>query len=1009
MDAGKSSYEVVNSTINSVVLDGRFASRPLYLDIEGGVLRAIAEAFGVSESQVESLIAAGVSESLDFDSANPFEWHERRHRSWWLGGRETDPPFIALLCACSLAAENMRQDTDFSSTNYYERFLELLEIEDEEEKLKIRRYFKVTRKYWEAFNYYLNENEGKLGRPTASQVISHWTYVSYPISQALVREADRSRLHSMFEDFGLVPGERLSSIEMTDYLLQWIGSSGSSSWLRTLWANADLHEKIAQTAVFELESWEGSDEQDPSAGSRKRVILFGQPAGWPKASLRLMLGVSNAETGIGKIFRVPGGASPISNLAFKKCEKGPSLSFSPYDDVFAIDPAHQIELSPALAVGFELESSDGELQLFRHGRSIIPLALSEIGTAFREVTRVSLLGEHIVLCHQSWFPRVQIHLTKYAREGLKCFEPGSLPGIPNDWAAFLKVELIQAPDEDVNDNLQCITPLAETSLAVGPGLHLANQDWHAKSPIELVGVTGSGEAAIEIVKSDFLSDKDDVLASAKGSGCATLHLGGGQIPAGNYEIKLKRNGRLSQCRGINFADACNPRRKAAISSSDLFYRPSVENPFGTLSAQEDPDPEKWVSGMLLDPLSQVTGSTAGYEIAGLEFASNYHEDVDTEIAYGTESLSGFKEACAIKGYHVWKCEPFRQGEVARRPMMMTCSDCGERVLTKNRGKQKKKKKKGTVSRKKLQERISLQAAESKPTFGHDNLFDGMCYLGGGNAARLMRLASMAGLEPWAGHEFTRHLIALGHIDLEIDLHTLRPKKWWIAPPCVVISPSDKAFLSGYRSSEFLSEVSERISPLGGVLKTVKQDSAPMAIFIEGLNPRDLDRILDGLCDPFDRPLSVIETPALGIAQLCRPTSEIISKRDETFAIDLSDVEKFEPRSGRWRQAASAVEPGGYRTKGFGKILFAADSNGCFRTVPYTVLKVYAARIEGVRLHGADERSSGFISMIGCPPAGLLERALCSCSGLAPELVDGKLYYRDVPSDVSKTVIQRLYT
>ena len=109
------------------------------------------------------------------------------------------------------------------------------------------------------------------------------------------------------------------------------------------------------------------------------------------------------------------GKAGYGELSFKNCTEGPFLSPSPYDDVSALDPAHLIELSPALSVGFELVDNSDLLEFTRHGRSIIPLALTEMGTAFREVTRVSLLGEHIVLCHEAWFEKVKIHLSNYGQ------------------------------------------------------------------------------------------------------------------------------------------------------------------------------------------------------------------------------------------------------------------------------------------------------------------------------------------------------------------------------------------------------------------------------------------------------------------------------------------------------------------------------------------------------------------------------------------------------------------
>jgi hypothetical protein len=1014
MPDGNAVYQIINDDLNSVIFDGRFANRPLYLDIEDDLLTALGQSLLINENEVAFTVANAVRQSLDFSGANPFSHHQQRYLSWWLQNRDAAPPFTALLCAFSMAAEKMRSDESYSSNNYYERLFEVLRIDDETEKKSVRNHFYTTRKYWEALNRWLYMKEGTLGRPTAAQVFSHWPNVSYPISQALIREADRTRFGKMFDEFDLLPGETLSATEMGEYLSQWITGIDASTWLKRLWANGDLREKIAQAASLELEAWTGPEKGASGALQRKRCVLYGRASGWLKQELWLMLGVSKVGIEEGSTLLVPSGnANNPSAKSFENCSDGIFLNSSPYEDVLALDPASSISMSSALALGFQADLQGGAAVIARLGRPVIPMERMKNGIGFREVTRISLLGEHIVLCHDAWLEKVKRHIGKFSREGFRCFASGNLPGLPEDWSAFLKVEMLQVPTEVVHENLECLTPMSDASLSIDGGLHIFHQDWHSCGGLEAMGAIGSGEATLELVSINFLTGKDEVISYASAEQCARLTIPTSEEGiTGDYEIRLKRGSKIVQRRSVFFHNASKPRAKMTVSSPELSCSPSRATPGGSLSASVNKGGSGSVQGMWVTGVIEGCGTVHDNIPFSGEVPKGHLKYENDNPQYGLKRLDGFSENCAVMGVHRWICEPFEKGDSPRRPMLMTCSVCGSRVLTKNRGKrvdgERRTGKAMAAASTDPVIRVVAEPANDDRYFSSDILFDAACYLGGGRFSRLGKLAAAIGPEPWAEHEFIRNLSSAGHIDIEYDSELVKPVRWWSAPPVCVQISKYTSFLAGYRSKSLISQIEEILDAQGAEFRMLGQDRAPTALFVEGLKMDELAAALSGIKDPYDRAIRFAENPAQAIAQIARPMSEVIAAQPIAYTMQLKDIEQFDPPSGRWRACSFASKPGAYRTTGFGRVYFVIDSQGTSFRAPYELAKVFAAKLVRTRLHSYDPSTKSLISALGCPPPGLLDRALTACSGLLPISEQGILKYENIPEDVARVVLDRLY-
>ena len=188
-------YEEVNAAVNEIFfLSGRSGNQPVYLDIEDDVRGVLSDRLSVEPSNLDAEIGRG-------RGTNDREWSPRRRRTLCLahpqaprlaGSRTTRcPPFTAFLCALSIAAERMRSDSNFSANNYYQRLFEILGVDDEGTRKKLRSSARYTRWFWRALNQWLEDHDHRFGRPTARTVNNAWKYVGYAVSQALIRDADR--------------------------------------------------------------------------------------------------------------------------------------------------------------------------------------------------------------------------------------------------------------------------------------------------------------------------------------------------------------------------------------------------------------------------------------------------------------------------------------------------------------------------------------------------------------------------------------------------------------------------------------------------------------------------------------------------------------------------------------------------------------------------------------------------------------------------------------------------
>lgn len=998
-------YSAVNRAVNDVIFDGRFRLAPVYLDIEGEIAKDIASRLGLPEQECLEAIAQSVSATLKWQHNDPFSWHLSELKTWNELERQEPPPFSALLTVLSLAAERMHEDEEYSAQNYYERLFEVLGVTDESRKNSLKQHARSMLPFWKALNQWLAEQDFEFGRPTAQQ-INAWPYVSYALSQALVRDGDRKRIHSLFSDYGLAPHEQLTSAEMALYLHEWMGGSGPSAWLKKIWATPDLRPRVTAAACSELEAWEGAAESDEKV-QRRRLSWAAALQEFPLPRLRLFLSASedqDEDRGSYPQLRLCGTVSPAAKAAFASCPEGVYLTPSTSGGLAVVEPVAKLSLSPLMLASFELEEAATGLRFQRAARAIVPLVKLDTGPFYREVSRISFLRPHLVLCHVQWRERVERLLKLNARSGFRVRSQAQLPGLAEDWVLISEVELLRAPVA-VNADLQALVPLSEgVSVEALGGLRLSQGIWHSKAPPEITVASQRPPLRLELKDA---AGEVHARAAAKATSCRLVLPPDLNLEARDFTLAVFEADRQKSETGFSFRSASHPRR--LVPGSDAGYTLSKSNPASLLTACLAPEGELILRGLgLQGNFERLQVSDHGGQ--GVELPSAEEEAPPAaDDSYRLNVVGGLAETCVLRGHHYWICQEFRAGEDRSDDRWMTCSTCANRVLTRNRGAPPKRRhgpyQKGhapspAAEGPKMPPRqvSALDAAV---------LFDALCYLGSGTWRKFQDLAGTGDQPALAVQRLLLDLFALGHLDLIYDTRLRSVASWTVAPPTLVPAAGG-VYAAGFRSSALLDDLDQRLTAIGGKLEVKPLENAPPRYLWKGVSAAEAEAALGGLVDPHGRPLKVSPEPALAIAASAPAISQLASILPALRLETPEDLQRFDAGKGVWRSANDTSQEGAYRGGYGGRRYFFAAATGEQVEGPYSVVKILAAKAAGLKLHSYSRATQEFQAVLGCEPPGLFHRALASCSGEPPARTSGRLFYSNVPADVAATIITKIY-
>jgi hypothetical protein len=237
-------YDRWNQALSARFLQGR-DDEPLYLYVDEAVLQEVAGEAGADSGDAVRDFVAAVRSTLDDDQ--PFAAWEKRSRV--LPSTAT-PSHLAVLCFLVLVAVE-REETHFS---YYPGLNRVLGLPaDGGAPAGFPRHVELL---FTRFNEWL-ERSGH-GAPTAAPTAS-FPHVSWPLSQAVVRPADRALLVRLFVALGFGPRQDRSGEWLAKAVLPRLWTQAESASRTRLLDLAQQHRDIFESTLAQVYlAWDGS-------------------------------------------------------------------------------------------------------------------------------------------------------------------------------------------------------------------------------------------------------------------------------------------------------------------------------------------------------------------------------------------------------------------------------------------------------------------------------------------------------------------------------------------------------------------------------------------------------------------------------------------------------------------------------------------------------------------------------------------------------------------------------
>lgn len=234
------------------------SGHPLYLYTDDSILEEVGADLGLAVDLAPGHFTAAVVASLR--GAEPF-------RDWAVAARAYQqaepPPYLAVLCFLVFVAVE-RETTQFQYYPELNRYLGVVGgAAPDGFDVHVPMLFR-------AFNAWLEGPGAVHGTPTARSH-EHWSYIGWPLSQAVVRPVDRSLLAQLFHAVGLRPGEGLKASALRGKVLPRLRRAGESP-SRTRLLDLDVRDPDVLDDILEHEyaGWNGGPV---AAGGLLRVPL----------------------------------------------------------------------------------------------------------------------------------------------------------------------------------------------------------------------------------------------------------------------------------------------------------------------------------------------------------------------------------------------------------------------------------------------------------------------------------------------------------------------------------------------------------------------------------------------------------------------------------------------------------------------------------------------------------------------------------------------------------------
>ena len=1020
-------YARLNSVIVQEVFGEDAVGQPVYLDLEPDVLARIAKHMDQSlESEPDEHLIEVVKATLSSPdgAAGIFSTHTVQAWLWELEGGSSPPPCIAVLAMLSLVAERMKQSEQFAGSNYYGRLLQTLDIDAAYQDRVTRDFRKETPLLWDALNRWLEDSNGRRGLPTAV-AFDRRRFIGLPLSQALIRAQDRTKLPSLFTQFGLQPGQRISVQAMQLLLGDWLPRSQVTQSLKRLWSKTATRERISEVVCAELEGWDGTlpDELRPAEHKLDdNLFLAAEIRVHPRPTIDLLLVARHSGQGSQRSVVLSPGVAGAARSAFGQLGDDMHLQQMLGTSWQLLEPSHLISFPEILVANVSLTVPESGAMCSRRAKRLILLKRHEADHMFVEARRAELLETYLVLVISDLVDATREVLKSAARAGFRELDHESLRGLPRGWTAFQNVQLERVPSTSIDD-LTPLQPIARTHLTLGGGLPLPGMNvWHGDRLPELRLVVDehneTSVAQVRAIPIRYLDDREAVdvpLAELEGAGVVDLS-STAALKDGDFRIvvtALPKGGTLATA-SLRARSGSWPRPLEEGEDTEIGHvilHESCLSPFPTSIAATDPEATKVVGALIDDKLRPEPKKRARTTSPMPVRPGVLLEDSEEDEWDLPEPMSGSDSEdlpiCFKRAHHYWLCAE----QHGKEPVYSICKDCG-------REKWWEPKRNSRTRKRQPDDRAQVTATiatsrQPLPTISEGDkadmelVLDALSYARTGSWRSLRAITTPINDAPWFAHDAARRLEALGHIQIEIDDKSVQPKRWRIAPSTIVMPELGPCFLAGARSARLIGAIAEASAVLEGEVLVIQQPDGPDVVEIHGLGAEELDLLVEAVNEENRLELALSIHPASRIAAMLPSLSTTRTLLPE-LTTTASRLEWLDLSSGRWIAADQMDRSGAYRLRSRPWVYAVVPKAGARerRSVVADVrlAKHIAASDASFALMGYDESSRTLIASAGAPLPGLLERTAALCSGRLPTLrPDRTLAYEQVPLEIAESI------
>ena len=991
---------------------------PVYLDFDGSAAERLAQASGCAspDDAAEALLEA-VRSTLPLFGKQLFVAHSALLRSWASELRDAletgstatiaAPPVLPLLLAFVLAAEQMKSDAEMGPSNYYGRLAKVLRRDVDDLRLS---YQSSAERLWGALNAWLVELDGRLGLPSAYS-ISSYRYVGIAVSQALVREADRSRLPDFFEFADLAPNSDLPPEALEPLLRTWTASphGGATKQLIRLVENERTLARVAEVASVELAAWQGTDGRDRNVARpqpNRPVVLRLQFAGMPIRKPRL---------------------TPVVRLRSE-------LSIVPAELLAAggIDVPVDLErlgagtyAPPRSSVPAARELLQSRIRFRADGRVVeraptpaIVFRADEFGIEHWETNTV-IRGERLhVLVRAEFAAELEAVLAEVSPP---TWTRKAYSELSADWTLYEGVEVLRPPSETMTSNTKwladLLNPVTTHHLSLHDGFRMpgsVRQRWLSAAPPVVTASSDDVDGFTVTIDSipDLLTSIDANAATPKR---ATVHRGTGtsstplilaleelDLVPGPYELTLASGSKGSSRQRRQFTlVAPRPRStEAPVVGLDLAEPLSALERMPLESDRPRP-PTDSPDGLLVGAAHFSEGGGDDGEIAEPANVRPWNKPVARPSKSRPSLDAAAPGSCFYTGAHRWHLEtpPLdKKGRVAVQWSPGTCKTCGITKLFQNNA-WKVNKKDAEAWRPTY---VAIEAS-SKIDLDHDARLDlaiaALTVVGSGDAPTLRRILAQVDASALAVHRVIHDLTCVGILSVARDATTGDIVSWSIAPPTIV-STRAGSMLTSFWDGAAILEIHEAAQSSGSTIEFTSEslDSTLIRTTLD-------DDSLWAIAEQLDEGAFHAGAASCQIASSLPPLSQVLDRIPRSAMRHGGEFEQFDPFTASWAPSVGAARAGAFRTGTYSREYFIRTTmdvdSGRRALVDAATAKHASPLLAGAPpLLYREHRDGTLRTPLGTPLPGLYGRAAALAATQIPYSHRDEMVYESVDADMA---------